>query len=182
MGGLPVTARLRLRLVLLFVLAWSAALVSGAGAALAHESLTASEPADGAVLATAPQQLTLNFTGPPDADAMRVVLRNLAGDEVATGQPTADGTALTVGLIEPLANGVYTLEWSGTFDDGHEVGGTLSFTVQATGAATGTTQQVATTGQASGGDDGTPVWPWLVAAAVAAAGVVVFLVRRRRAG
>jgi MYXO-CTERM domain-containing protein len=174
MGRLPVTAVSR-GIVLLLAAAWSVALLSG-GTALAHESLTASEPADGAVLAAAPERLTLEFSAPPDVDTIGVVLRTVTGAEVVTGQPAADGTALIVGLIEPLSNGVYTLEWSGSFGDGHEVVGTLSFTVRAPGATS-------EAGAASAEDDGASAWPWIVAAALAAvAAAAVVLLRRRRAG
>jgi methionine-rich copper-binding protein CopC len=175
MGRLPVIPGLRRRLVLVLAVAGCAALLSDGGVALAHETLTASEPADGAVLAEAPERLTLEFSAPPDVDAIDVMLRNVTGAEVVTGEAAADGTALIVGLIEPLPNGVYTLEWSGAFDDGHQVGSTVSFTVRA--------QQVTSpAGRAAEEDDGATTWPWLLAGAVMAAALVTFVWLRRRAG
>lgn len=190
---MPVTAAPRRWLVVLvavacFAVAWSAVFIGGAGTASAHESLTASEPADGAVLAASPDQLTLEFSAAPDVDQVGVVLRSVTGAEVVTGQPSADGTALIVGLLEPLPNGVYTMEWSGDFGDGHMVGSTLSFTVQAaadaaaqaSGAPGGGADEASSGGSAE--DDGTPAWPWIGAAALLVAGGGAFLLRRRRAG
>ncbi|CAA9241437.1 MAG: hypothetical protein AVDCRST_MAG57-1512 [uncultured Blastococcus sp.] len=183
---MPVTGAPRRRLVLLLAVVWSAVLIGGAGTASAHESLTASEPADGGVLVTAPQQLTLQFSAPPDVDEVGVVLRTVTGAEVVTGQPAADGTALIVGLLEPLPNGVYTMEWSGAFDDGHPVGGTVSFTVEAAsgpGPAPEASADTATeVDEASSEDDGMPVLPWFLAGVVVAAAAGAFLLRRGRAG
>jgi copper transport protein len=72
-----------------------------APAAQAHANLESSEPADGAILATAPERVLLTFTEPPDPKLSSVQVLDAAGTQVQEGaaQPVpGDDHSLRVGL------------------------------------------------------------------------------------
>lgn len=92
--------------------------------ALAHAQLRASDPSEGAVLAVAPQMLTLEF----NEAVSPLIMRLIAPDGRATD---LDGTAqnATVSAVPPadLAEGTWLLSWRVVSSDGHPVGGSLAF-------------------------------------------------------
>lgn len=95
---------------------------------LAHASLVASEPADGAVLAEAPAGIALRFDEPLQLLALslldqRGTARNL------TSAARVESERISVALPEQLPDGGYLLSWRGASLDGHVVAGTLAFTV-----------------------------------------------------
>jgi methionine-rich copper-binding protein CopC len=105
-------------------------LALAAAPAGAHAVLEASEPADGAVLATAPRQVMIRFNEPSRITSLRLV--NESGQEVgglrrepARTTPTAAAAAVT----GPLAPGGYRVEWRAMGSDGHVMSGTVHFTV-----------------------------------------------------
>ncbi|MCA3450848.1 MAG: copper resistance protein CopC/CopD [Rhodobacter sp.] len=91
---------------------------------LAHAQLRGSYPSEGAVLAVAPEMLTLEF----NEAVSPLVLRLIAPDGRATD---LDGTAQndTVSAAPPadLAEGTWLLSWRVVSSDGHPVGGSLTF-------------------------------------------------------
>lgn len=98
------------------------------GAASAHASLVASDPDEGAVLASAPARVTLTFderiTLPPDA----VSLHDADGRSLDSGSTARDRT-VTVDLPDDLTDGTYVVTWRIVSDDGHPVAGSLTFSV-----------------------------------------------------
>lgn len=101
-----------------------------AAPAAAHASLVATDPADGAVLASAPAQLTFTFdeavrTGP---DAVR--LYDAAGRPVSL-TVTAEGDLLTARPDATLAEGSYVAVYRAASSDGHPIAGTVTFAVGA---------------------------------------------------
>jgi copper transport protein len=111
---------------LLFILAHPSA-------ALAHASLLASDPADGAALATAPATLTLSFNEPVEPIAIRLV--DGQGIASTVTQISRDGANLILTSPVELAQGAHVLSWRVVSADGHPVGGSVTFWVGPRGTA-----------------------------------------------
>jgi methionine-rich copper-binding protein CopC len=96
--------------------------------ALAHSELRASEPGNGARLATPPAEIVLHFNEAVQLTA--VTLRDEGGRETRIVLPR-DTTPRTVEqLAAPaLAPGAWRLEWRAISADGHPVRGTVRFTI-----------------------------------------------------
>jgi copper transport protein len=93
--------------------------------ALAHATLTRSEPAEGAIAAQPPDTIKLIFNEPVAPLVMRLIAPN---GEVIT--PAAAGENSTVTLTLPaLREGTHLLSWRVVSADGHPVGGVVSFSV-----------------------------------------------------
>lgn len=104
--------------------------VAAATPAAAHASLVGSDPADGAVLASAPATVTLRFDEPVDVVPGGFSLRGPAGDarEVAAQERGASARAR---LPQGLGQGTYVLSWRVVSDDGHPLAGALTFSIGA---------------------------------------------------
>ena len=141
-----------MRRAALVVMLTVAALLLSAPAAQAHANLGSSEPADGAILATAPERVTLTFTEPPDPQLSSVEVLDAAGDQVQQGsaQPVpGDDLSLRVGLPPDLPDGVYTVSWVAVSEtDGHATSRAFAF-----GVGVNTTDVTPTPGV---GGSGTP--------------------------
>ncbi|MBT2471977.1 copper resistance protein CopC/CopD [Streptomyces sp. ISL-66] len=122
----------RLTLVLAALLA---ALFTTAAPASAHAALTASDPKDGAVVATAPAQVTLSFSEgvAMNGDSIRVL--DPQGKRVDTGElrDLCSGNTIRYGtaLRPGLADGTYTVAWQAISADSHPVAGAFTFSVGA---------------------------------------------------
>ncbi|MFV0332979.1 MAG: CopD family protein [Tropicimonas sp.] len=92
--------------------------------ALAHAQLQSTDPAEGELVQTLPDAVTLTFS-----EAISpLVLRWVAPDgSTREGEGTAQGNVLSV--VPPAAEdrGTHVLSWRIVSGDGHPVGGTLSF-------------------------------------------------------
>ncbi|GGZ16934.1 transport integral membrane protein [Streptomyces inusitatus] len=111
------------------------ALLTAAGPAAAHAALTGSDPKDGAVVATAPKEVSLTFSeqiamgkdsirvlGPGGERADRATVRDLS----------QDGTVrYAVDLRTGLSDGTYTVAWQAVSADSHPVSGAFTFSVGA---------------------------------------------------
>lgn len=104
--------------------------LGGASGVLAHNSLSASEPVDGATLDVAPTTWTLTFTGavPLDSASAEVVLSD--GRRVAL-PPAAQGasTSSIVFTLPEGLSGAVTGRWRLVGTDGHAITGRVQFTV-----------------------------------------------------
>ncbi|MER7458835.1 copper resistance CopC family protein [Micromonospora sp. NPDC126480] len=89
-------------------------------------------PADGAHLRDPPENLSLTFTAPPDADGTHVAVYGAAG-AVSGGVARVDGSTLTLPLDVPGA-GRYRAGYHVVFGDGRELTGLVTFTVGGSGA------------------------------------------------
>ncbi|MGP3687323.1 copper resistance CopC/CopD family protein [Streptomyces sp. IBSNAI002] len=136
----PVHARttaLLPRLVLVLA-ALLAALFTAAPPASAHAALTASDPADGAVVATAPAQVTLSFSEQVALgdDSIRVL--DPQGKRVDTGElrDMCSGNIVRYGtaLHSGLPNGTYTVAWQAVSADSHPISGAFTFSIGAPSA------------------------------------------------
>lgn len=122
----------RLTLVLAALLA---ALFTAAGPASAHAALTASDPKDGAVVATAPAQVTLSFSEgvAMNGDSIRVL--DPQGKRVDTGElrDLCSGNVIRYGtaLRPGLPDGTYTVAWQAVSADSHPVSGAFTFSIGA---------------------------------------------------
>jgi copper transport protein len=117
--------------VLLLALVLGTAVPASAHAALIH-----TDPADGSVVATAPQRVVLTFSEGVllSDDSLRVL--DPHGTNVAVGTPGhADGpdsgSTATVPLRAGLADGTYTVAWRAVSQDSHPVTGAFTFSVGA---------------------------------------------------
>ena len=95
----------------------------------AHASLLGTDPAEGAVLATSPTQLTLRFDEPISLPDKAIQLFDAAGAAVPAN-PAASDTTVTVTMPDELS-GSYLLAWRVISADGHPVAGSLNFAVGA---------------------------------------------------
>lgn len=135
----PSTARVRATALLprltLVLAALLAAFFAAAGPASAHAALTASDPTDGAVVATAPAQVTLTFSEgvAMNGDSIRVLdpqgKRIDTGElrDLCSGNTIRYGTALRPGLPD----GTYTVAWQAISADSHPVSGAFTFSIGA---------------------------------------------------
>ncbi|MCX0244946.1 copper resistance CopC/CopD family protein [Streptomyces drozdowiczii] len=111
-------------------------LLAVAAPASAHAALTGSDPQDGAVVATAPTQVTLTFSeqvalGP---DSIRVLDPSgkradtkAAPRDLHSGSTVRYGVALRGGLDD----GTYTVAWQAVSADSHPVSGAFTFSIGA---------------------------------------------------
>jgi copper transport protein len=105
-----------------------AALVAPASAS-AHARLVRTSPADGAVLARAPQQVLVVFDDTVRVASGNAAVANLSQRSVLAGRAVARGRALVLPLQRRLARGDYTVRWSIVSEDGHPEQGVLAFAV-----------------------------------------------------
>jgi methionine-rich copper-binding protein CopC len=173
------------------------ALVMADAPALAHNSLTGSDPADGARLARPPATVRLVFLARLDPARTKVAVTGPDG-AAAGGGPVIAGKTVTVPFRAGPA-GDYAIAYEVPSGDGHTIKGKVRFTlaVGATGATTAppTTDPAPTTAAPTarvdpdlaaddaGGDAGGGAWwPWALAVAlvVALLGAGGYLLRRRR--
>ncbi|WP_231921127.1 copper resistance CopC family protein [Micromonospora auratinigra] len=167
-----------------------------AAPAAAHNSLTGSDPKDGARLATAPKRIELRFLARPAPDTTKITVTGPDNVPAGVGAPTFAGSRVSVPFTAGPA-GVYIVAYQVSSTDGHQVKGELRFTLT-TGAPTASAAPTSaapstpvappsaglspTPAAARAQDDGgTGRW-WLVGAVVVLGALGgVLLLRRRRA-
>ena len=114
-----------LALLVLATLAWP-------GGVAAHARLTASDPAKGATLGSAPTKVTLTFTEAPDVRLTSIKVLDSAGTNHTSGSVVAaPGDELSVSVpLDALPNGGYTVSWRAVSAvDGHISAGSFVFGV-----------------------------------------------------
>ncbi|MFJ6012120.1 copper resistance protein CopC [Streptomyces sp. NPDC092952] len=111
-------------------------LLTGAGPAAAHAALTGSDPQDGAVVTTAPKEVTLSFSEQValGKDSVRVLAPD--GKRADTGAEPRDLTDKSavrygVALRTGLADGTYTVAWQAVSADSHPISGAFTFSIGA---------------------------------------------------
>ncbi|MFD9422528.1 MULTISPECIES: copper resistance CopC/CopD family protein [unclassified Streptomyces] len=109
--------------------------LAGASPASAHAALTGSDPRDGAVVASAPKEVTLTFSESiaMGDDSIRVL--DPSGKRADTGAPrdlNSGGTVrYGVKLHAGLPDGTYTVAWQAVSADSHPVSGAFTFSIGA---------------------------------------------------
>ena len=157
----------RVRTLVLLILAVAGALLAGAAPASAHAALTGSDPAQGAVVDTAPTRVSLTFSEPVAVGDDSVRVLDPKGERVDKGDPAnPSGTTYSVPLVSGLPDGTYTVAYQVVSADSHPVAGAFTFSI---GAPSETT--VSVSAQAS--DDGLVGWLYGFGRYVSYAGFVV---------
>ncbi|WP_431039865.1 copper resistance protein CopC [Streptomyces sp. P9-1] len=157
----------RVRTLVLLILAVTGALLAGAAPASAHAALTGSDPAQGAVVDTAPSQVSLTFSEPVAVGDDSVRVLDPKGERVDKGDPAnPSGTTYSVPLVSGLPDGTYTVAYQVVSADSHPVAGAFTFSI---GAPSETTVSVS----AQGSDDGLVGWLYGFGRYVSYAGFVV---------
>ena len=121
----------------LFPVAIAAALALGsllllAPSASAHAELRSSDPANGQILQTAPDHISLTFSEPPDVGLTTIGVVDASGAPLPTGPPErAPSSNREIRLsLDPVPDGVYTVTWrTVSATDGHVTAGAFSFGV-----------------------------------------------------
>ncbi|WPP30814.1 copper resistance CopC/CopD family protein [Streptomyces sp. CL7] len=157
----------RVRTLVLLILAVAGVLLAGAAPASAHAALTGSDPAQGAVVDTAPTRVSLTFSEPVAVGDDSVRVLDPKGERVDKGDPAnPSGTTYSVPLVSGLPDGTYTVAYQVVSADSHPVAGAFTFSI---GAPSETT--VSVSAQAS--DDGLVGWLYGLGRYVSYAGFVV---------
>jgi copper transport protein len=126
-----------LRILFCLVLACPAA----AGRAEAHAALVEANPADGAVVASAPASVRLRFNEPVSPLVLRLI--DARGVTHGALHHEARDRTITIHLPDGLPNGTQVLSYRVTSSDGHPIGGSLVFSI---GAQTTASAQPKSTG------------------------------------
>lgn len=167
--------------------ALAAAIVLGTASAgaQAHAQLEGTVPADGAVLAASPPEVSFTFGEDLLPGSTTIAVVDAAGT-VVTAQPgTIDGPTITAPMPQ-LAPGTYQVSYRVVSADGHPVTGAITFAVGASAVAeTGTTSPAPSSSAASasdtssgdGGSDGR-LLVWAIAT-ILVTGVAFWAIRRR---
>lgn len=115
----------------LLLLAVVCALLLGpAVSASAHATLVRTDPAHGAVLKTAPERITFGFNESVLGVPTGIKVFDATGEEVAS-TASVRGSELFVDLDEEVGDGTLVVVWRLVSEDGHPIGGSLSFSVGA---------------------------------------------------
>ncbi|MEV6710341.1 copper resistance CopC family protein, partial [Micromonospora wenchangensis] len=96
--------------------------------ALAHNSLTGSNPANGAKVATAPAAVELRFLAKLDPGRTKITVTGPDNIPAAGGEPTFSGSRVRVPFA-PGAAGLYIVDYQLPSSDGHPVKGEVRFTL-----------------------------------------------------
>ncbi|WP_243704588.1 copper resistance CopC family protein [Micromonospora sp. KC723] len=172
--------------------------------AAAHNSLTGSNPADGARVATAPAQVELRFLSKLDPATTTITVVGPGRVAAAGGAPRFTGDRVRVPFA-PGPAGEYVVGYQVASGDGHPVKGEVTFTLttgasapaagatpsptgsaavptapSGAGTPTGGASATAEPASATAEDGSAPVWPWLLGAGLAVALGGALLLRRRR--
>lgn len=126
MRSLPSVRPLRSLVLALFLLV--IALIP-ASAASAHAELSATDPADGTVVAEAPEALTLQYTEDVSVRPDGVRVLDDQGERVDSGATSAEGPVVTVPLEGDLHDGTYVAAWRAVSADGHPIRGSFTFSI-----------------------------------------------------
>jgi methionine-rich copper-binding protein CopC len=153
------------------ILAAAVVLVLGAGVAHAHATVVATDPKDGARLASTPSTVALTVS--EQVESGSIVVTAPDGSAVRTSKPRVDGRRLSTKLAESDQQGRYTVAYRVISADGHPVLGTFTFT-------TTTGREVEQEDRPATDSPDRVVTLLLIGAAVGVATMVVLLVSRRR--
>lgn len=108
--------------------ALGASLALPASPAAAHNSLTGSDPRDGARIATAPARIELRFLSRLDPATTTVTVTGPDNVAAAGGEPRFSGSRVSV-PFKPGKAGLYTVGYRVASGDGHPVTGEVRFTL-----------------------------------------------------
>ena len=122
-----------MRRVVALVVAVGVILLLGAAPAWAHSKLDASNPADGADVATPPASVSLTFDEDVQAGFTVMTLIGPDGKDYHSGSVTETDETVTVNALPLGPAGVYQIGYRVVSADGHPVSGKTSFTLTVAG-------------------------------------------------
>lgn len=108
--------------------AWVIGSVLFAAPATAHASLVETDPADGAVVDTAPAVITLTFNEPVSPNVESTTLLDAEGDPVDI-DVQGSGADVRLTTSETLADGTFIVNWRVISSDDHPISGGFTFSV-----------------------------------------------------
>ncbi|MER9563759.1 MULTISPECIES: copper resistance CopC/CopD family protein [unclassified Mesorhizobium] len=109
------------------------AAIAAPNPAFAHAALIKAEPADAAVLAQSPSQLSLTFTEPVSPLVLTLVRPD--GTPVPLTSFRLSGQTVEIDNPQALTSGTHVLSWRVISADGHPVGGSVLFSIGTPSAA-----------------------------------------------
>lgn len=107
--------------------------------ALAHARFVSAEPSRGAELQQAPDQVSVRFSEPVEAEFSPIEVSDAQGERVDQDNARVDpedARVVVEDLSSDLSEGAYTVEWRVTSVDGHAIDGIYRFDVASAGAET----------------------------------------------
>ncbi|BBZ76791.1 copper resistance protein C [Mycolicibacterium anyangense] len=138
----------------------------GAPVASAHAVRIATEPAADAVLTTGPTQVSATFNERLQTTFSAMTVVGPDGNLWSTGEPQLQGAVISLGVLPLGPVGTYTVNYRVTSADGHVVSGSWPFHLSVAGTGK-PGPSASATGNAS---TSIPIWPFLLAAALALLG------------
>lgn len=117
-----------------------------AAPASAHATLVSSNPSAGAVVDSAPGEVTLTFSETVNVALGRVVVVDPNGKEAEAGKASRDGDKVTSKLKKDLPRGTYVVSYRVVSADGHPISGAVSFSI---GAPSKNSGELSGSGEAS---------------------------------
>ncbi|MET7709329.1 copper resistance protein CopC [Micromonospora sp. NPDC005413] len=108
-------------------MAFGVSFLAPATPAAAHNSLTGSDPRDGARVAKAPARIELRFLAKPAPATTKITISG-PDNVVAGGPPVFEGSRVRV-PFKPAAAGLYIVAYQLASSDGHPVKGEVRFTL-----------------------------------------------------
>ncbi|MET3140981.1 UNVERIFIED_ORG: methionine-rich copper-binding protein CopC [Arthrobacter sp. UYEF10] len=127
--------RRQLLSVVLGTFVFVAAVLGLAAPASAHDAAESSSPAQGATVATVPEQVSVTFNKNPLGIGAQFSVKDSAGTEWADGDLGIVDNTASQKLKAGAPAGAYTVAWRVVSSDSHPIEGTFGFT--ATAAAAG---------------------------------------------
>lgn len=163
--------------------------------AIAHDAVVGGSPANGEVVSSFPDTLTLDFSAEvQDGFNTFALSRTDTGEVVFTGEPTIDGRAVSVDLPADFAAepGQYQIGYQIISSDGHATKGMTTFTYAPAAGATASSAQsapVAQAGEPADSADQEAVEPassnmtllWVGLGILAVLGIIAVAITRSRA-
>ncbi|MHA7305706.1 copper resistance CopC family protein [Arthrobacter sp. TMN-49] len=128
------TPQPRLRRTLVAVAAALLIVLGSSTAALAHDAVLETSPANGSTVATVPAKIQISLSNSPAVIGSQVLVLDEAGDNWAQGEVDVLDKVAAQGVRPGAPAGKYTVQWRLVSSDSHPIEGKFSFT--ATAAAT----------------------------------------------
>jgi copper transport protein len=113
--------------MLLVLLLMAVSLAFGPRAAMAHASLTAAEPPDGAMLQEGPDRIVLHFSEPVSPLVLRLIRPQ--GEAIDLDRAGTQHPEVEITPPAALDQGTYALSWRVVSADGHPISGSLVFSI-----------------------------------------------------
>ncbi|MEV0947070.1 copper resistance CopC family protein [Rhodococcus sp. NPDC049939] len=156
----------------------------GVTTAAAHTAVIGSNPDNGAQISTGPNQVSVTFNEPLQAEFASLTVVGPDGNLWTKSDPSVVGDTVSAEVGQLGPPGEYTIAYRVTSADGHPVSGTRTFTLtQPESGAPGAPASSAGTlasGPGESEDGGVPLWVFIVAGVVVFAGGLWLALRQPR--